>query len=119
MVAEYLDESESAGLSDKLATAGMRPVVKRHGLPRLFGTMANYRVFVDKIDSAKAKEITEAFNQDCRKHKAEADRLLTTQCPSCGSQKIGKTTKSSLVQRIRFIGVTVWQCNECGNKWYT
>jgi DNA-directed RNA polymerase subunit RPC12/RpoP len=119
MVAEYLDENESAVLSDKLKTAGMSPIVKRHGLPRLFGTMANYKVFVDATDSVKAKEITEAFKLDCIKQKAETDRLRTTQCPTCGSKQIGKAPKLSLVQKIRFIGVTVWRCNECGNEWYS
>jgi hypothetical protein len=119
IIAAYLDENEASELRDRLAENQIHPIVKRHGLPRLFGTMATWKVLVDRADFSRAKEIAGSFETDCRKRRAEASALLATRCPRCASNEIEKKNKSSFLQRLRFFGVTVWNCNQCGSEWYT
>ncbi len=119
MIAEYLNESESSELSEKLKAEGIGPSVKRHGLPRFFGLDVNYKVFVDRADFSKAEEIAGQFQEDCRKKRDEATLLLTKQCPRCQSIQLAKIEKMSLLEKMRFFRVTVWRCKECGSEWYT
>ena len=119
MIADYLDHDDAFALSDRLKAAGVNPITKRHGLPRIFGVDGNYKVFVDRTLFDTAQGITRQFLIDCEKNRAEAMVLLTTQCPGCQSRQIVKKEKTSLLQKIRFFGVTVWKCNECGGEWYT
>jgi len=119
MIAEYLDRDESHDLGKRLQAEGMKPLIKRHGLPRFFGVGVNYKVFVDRMDSEKARQVFERFQTDCTKKRDEAKLLLSTQCPQCKSTLVMNIEKTSLLQKIRFFGVTVWQCKECGSEWYT
>lgn len=41
----------------------------------------------------------------------------TNKCPWCGSRKFEKTTKLNLLEKIRYIGCTVWICGKCSKKW--
>lgn len=119
MIAEYLDSDESTELGRRLQAESMKPMIKRHGLPRFFGAEVNYRVFVDRTDFDKARMIFGRFQTDCTKKRDEAKLLLSTQCPRCKSCQITNKEKTSFLQKIRFFGVTVWQCKECGSEWYT
>jgi hypothetical protein len=119
MIAEYLDSDESAELGKRLQAESMKPLIKRHGLPRFFGAGVYSRVFVDRTDFDKARKVCERFQADCTKKRDEAKLLLSTQCPQCKSFQITNKEKTSFLQKIRFFGVTVWQCKECGSEWYT
>jgi hypothetical protein len=119
MVAEYLDEEESSALKAKLESTCKNVMVKRHGLPRFFGLDINYRVFVDRTDADRALPIVAGFREECAKNRAHAVNLLQTQCPNCTSTGIRQKEKVSILDRIRYTGVTVWECKGCGGKWYT
>jgi hypothetical protein len=119
MIADYLDHDDAFALSGRLKAEGVNPVTKRHGLPRIFGVDSNYKVFVDRTLFDTAQGITKQFLIDCEKKRAEAMVLLTTRCPGCQSRQIVKKEKTSLLQKIRFFGVTVWKCTACGGEWYT
>lgn len=118
MIAEYLDEREASDLSGKLKSGGINPYVKRHGLPRFFGPDSNYRIFIDRNEVGKAQEIVALFQSEVKKKREESMLLLTKQCPRCQSARIAEVQKASFIRKIRFFGVSVWQCSECGNEWY-
>ncbi|MBN2036055.1 MAG: hypothetical protein JW768_04870 [Chitinispirillaceae bacterium] len=119
MVSEYLNEDESGELKTKLESAGMKPLVKRHGLPRMFGLDINYRVFVERKDLSAAHAIVQTFTTECAHKRENLKRLLESQCPVCTSTGIRRKEKVSIFDRIRFAGVTVWECKGCGGRWYT
>ena len=119
MIAEYLDENEAPALSEKLKAGAIDPIVKRHGLPRMFGVDSNYRIFVERALAVKAKIIVEEFLAECSRKRAETRERLTKQCPRCQSTLVEGREKSSFLLKVRFFGVSVWQCKECGNEWYT
>jgi hypothetical protein len=118
MIAEYLDETEAAELRDRLKSRAIAPVVKRHGLPRLFGTMANYRVFVERTAFPEAEKIAGEFTAECAQRAAAKKESLMKQCPHCSSPEIEERKKNSLLMRMRFFGVTVIRCKMCGGEWY-
>jgi hypothetical protein len=118
MIAEYLDESEASDLGAKLKSSGINPYIKRHGLPRFFGPDSNYRIFIDRNDAEKAQKIAAIFKSEDTKKREELLLLLTKQCPRCQSARVAEVKKTSFLQKIRFFGVSVWQCSECGNEWY-
>jgi hypothetical protein len=119
MIAEYLDENEASLLRERLKAEDMDPVVKRHGLPRMFGVDSNYRIFIDLAHADKGKTIVERFLVECAEKRAEIQERLIKQCPRCHSSSVMNREKTSLWLRVRFFGVSVWQCSECGNEWYT
>ncbi|MBN2189424.1 MAG: hypothetical protein JW699_08210 [Chitinispirillaceae bacterium] len=119
MIAEYLDENEASRLRERLKAEDIAPVVKRHGLPRMFGVDSNYRIFIDRTHAGKGKAIVERFLIECAEKRAENKKRLTKQCPRCRSSCVMNREKTSLWLKVRFFGVSVWQCSECGNEWYT
>jgi hypothetical protein len=119
IIAEYLDDEEAFALREKLKSEGLNSFVKWHGLPRFFGVEVNYRVFVDRTDFDNARQVFERFQSDCTKKRNESKLLLSMQCPQCKSTLVTNIEKTSLLQKIRFFGVTVWKCKECGSEWYT
>jgi hypothetical protein len=119
LIAEYLDENEAPVLGEKLKAAGMDPIVKRHGLPRMFGVDSTYRIFVERAHTVNAKIIVEQFLAECSLKRAETRERLIKQCPRCNSSLVVGREKSSFWLKFRFFGVSVWQCKECGNEWYT
>jgi hypothetical protein len=119
MVAEYLNEEESSALGKILEPACKNVMVKRHGLPRMFGLDINYRVFVSRDDAQKAFPLVAEFQKECAINREKAKKLLTTQCPTCTSTGIRQKEKVSLWDRIRYAGVTVWECKGCGGRWFT
>ena len=119
IIAEYLDENEAPALGEKLKAAGMDPIVKRHGLPRMFGVDSTYRIFIERAHAVNAKIIVEQFLAECSRKRAETREQLTKQCPRCQSTIVAGRAKSSFWLKFRFFGVSVWQCKECGNEWYT
>jgi hypothetical protein len=119
MIAEYLDENEASLLRERLNAEGMAPIVKRHGLPRMFGVDSNYRVFIDRSHAGEGKTIVDRFLAECAEKRAAIKERLSKQCPRCQSTLVTAREKSSFWLRVRFFGVSVWQCKECGNEWYT
>jgi hypothetical protein len=119
MIAEYLNEEESGTLREKLDAAGLKPIVKRHGLPRMFGLDINYRVFVDRADAGKALPLVDAFQKECAEKREKTKTLMQTQCPTCTSTGIRHYEKTSIIDRIRYAGVMVWECKGCGGRWFT
>ena len=119
MIAEYLDEDEASLLRERLNAEGMDPIVKRHGLPRMFGVDSNYRIFIDRACADKGKIIVERFLAECSRKRAEERALLSKQCPGCHSSSVAAREKTSFWLKLRFFGVSVWQCKECGGEWYT
>ena len=119
MVAEYLNEEESSALRKLLEPVCADVLVKRHGLPRMFGLDINYRVFVNGKDGEKARGITARFQDECAKKREKAKKLLQTQCPTCTSTGIRQMEKVSILDKIRYAGVTVWECKGCGGRWFT
>lgn len=119
MIAEYLDGKEAPALGERLKSEGMDPIVKRHGLPRMFGIDVNYRIFVDRTHAATARIIAEQFLAECSRKRTELKQLLTTQCPRCHSSLVAGREKKTFWLKFRFFGVSVWQCKECGSEWYT
>jgi YgiT-type zinc finger domain-containing protein len=119
MVAEYLNEEESSSLGKLLEPVCGNVMVKRHGLPRMFGLDINYRVFVDRKDADKAFPLVAEFQKECAGKREKAKKLLQTQCPACTSTGIRKKEKTSLFDKIRYAGVTVWECKGCGGRWFT
>jgi hypothetical protein len=119
MVSEYLNEDESGELKNKLESAGMKPLIKRHGLPRMFGLDINYRVFVDRKNLPAAHTIVQEFLAACALKRQQSKKLLESQCPVCTSTGIRKKEQLSMFDKVRYAGVTVWECKGCGKKWYT
>ena len=119
MVAEYLNEEESSALGKLLEPACNTVMVKRHGLPRMFGLDINYRVFVDRKDAEKALPLAAEFQKDCAVKREKSKKLLRTQCPACTSTGIRQKEKVSILDKIRYAGVTVWECKGCGGRWFT
>jgi hypothetical protein len=119
MIAEYLDENEASLLRERLKAEGMDPIVKRHGLPRMFGVDSNYRIFIDRTHAEKGKTIVKRFLAECAEKRAATKERMTKQCPRCQSSFVKAREKSSFWLKIRFFGVSVWRCNECGGEWYT
>jgi hypothetical protein len=117
-IAEYLDEDEAFTLRERLKTEGIEPVVKRHGLPRMFGVDSNYRIFIDRVHAEKGKTIVEAFLTECGVKRAETRERLKKQCPICQSANVTSREKTSFLLKLRFFGVQVWRCKECGSEWY-
>jgi hypothetical protein len=119
MIAEYLDENEASALRERLKTEGIDPIVKRHGLPRMFCLDVNYRIFIDRACADKGKTIVERFLAECDRKRKEEKELLSKQCPGCRSSSVAAREKTSFWLKLRFFGVSVWQCRECGSEWYT
>jgi hypothetical protein len=119
MIAEYLDENEASLLRERLKTEGIEPIVKRHGLPRMFGVDSNYRIFIDRAYTDKGKTIVDLFKAECGRKLAENRERLSKQCPSCQSSCVVRREKTSFWLKLRFFRVSVWQCKECGSEWYT
>jgi hypothetical protein len=118
ILAEYLDETESKTLGERLREADVAVAIKRHGLPRFFGVEINYKVIVDAEDIDKAKPVFERFSAEVKKNRADRIALQTSRCPWCASKNIAQREKKDLWQRFRFYGVAVWRCNDCGGGWY-
>lgn len=118
LLTEYLDEAESQKLSEKLRAAGIIPAIKRHGLPRFFGVEVNYKVIIDAEDAGKAKPVLDEFRNEVKKIREEQVLLHTSQCPYCSSKNVGKQEKKTFLDRLRFYGVAVWRCRDCGGGWY-
>jgi YgiT-type zinc finger domain-containing protein len=119
MVAEYLNEEESVALKKLLEPLCADVLVKRHGLPRLFGLDINYRVFVNGNDVEKARDTVARFHSECAEKRKKTKALLESQCPNCKSTGIKQKAKTSLFDKIRYAGVTVWECTACGGRWFT
>ncbi|MBN1130782.1 MAG: hypothetical protein JXA71_17470 [Chitinispirillaceae bacterium] len=119
MVAEYLDDEESNALRKRLGMTCRNVFVKRHGLPRFFGLDINYRVFVDAGDAETAIRQVAEFQRECVEKREKKKTLLQSRCPNCTSTGIVQKEKHSLLDRIRFAGVTVWECKGCGGRWFT
>jgi hypothetical protein len=117
MVAEYLNEDESIQLKKLLEPVCADVLVKRHGLPRMFGLDINYRVFVNGKDAGKALPLVSEFQKECAVKREKAKKLLQTQCPHCTSTGIRQKEKVSVIDKIRYAGVTVWECKGCGGRW--
>ena len=118
LLTEYLDESESKDLAEKLRAAGVTPMVKRHGLPRFFGAEINFKIIIDQTDMEKAGPVFRQFQDDQNKARDDRKQLQTTQCPWCSSTNICKRDKTSIWEKFRFYGVDSWRCKECGGGWY-
>jgi len=118
VLAEYLDETESKLLREKLERAGVTTVVKRHGLPRFFGVEINYKVIIEQADLDKAGPLYRQFMDDQKKSRAETKQLQTSQCPWCSSKNIFIKEKKSISEKFRFYGVDMWRCKECNGGWY-
>ncbi|MBN1575276.1 MAG: hypothetical protein JW913_01900 [Chitinispirillaceae bacterium] len=43
--------------------------------------------------------------------------MKSNKCPWCGSRKFEEAKKLNILDRIRYIGCTVWTCGKCGKKW--
>lgn len=119
MVAEYLNEEESAALKELLQPVCGHVLVKRHGLPRFFGLDINYRVFVGRDDAENAAATVSRFQNDLAEKRKKATSLLESQCPTCTSTGIIRREKTSILDKVRFAGVTIWECKGCGGRWYT
>lgn len=118
MIAEYLDEEEASGLRERLLADGIEPIVKRHGLPRMFGVDATYRVFIERSAAEKGRFIVERFLTECSEKRAEVRKKMSTLCPRCQSENIINREKRTPWMKLRFFGVSVWRCSDCGHRWY-
>ena len=119
MIAEYLDENEASELRERLKAESLAPIVKRHGLPRMFGVDSNYRIFIERAHTDKGRTIVERFLSECGQKRAETRERLSKQCPDCHSSRVVNRGKKTFWRKLRFFGVSVWQCTECGSEWYT
>ena len=119
IVAQYLEKDEAFDLKTELDNAGIECIAKRHGLPRLFGGFINYQVQVDKKDFLLAKPLVDSYLEKRKLERKELIHQLSTQCPQCGSKNIGEKKDKSFLEKIFYVGVTIWTCKECGGMWYT
>jgi hypothetical protein len=105
VLAEYLDDAESAKLKETLDAAGIPAIKKRHGLPRFFGVEINFKVMIEQSDLQKAGPLYRTFSDDLAISRAERKKLNTTQCPWCASKNISIKEKKSIWEKFRFYGV--------------
>jgi formate dehydrogenase maturation protein FdhE len=119
IISRYLDNIEAEALRAKLEAEGIACEVKKNGLPRFLGGFINYQVQIDHTDTQRAQLVVDAFNEAAAIERAALEKSLTEQCPKCRSTAIFTLEKRSVLAKIRYYGVTVWNCKECETEWYT
>jgi hypothetical protein len=115
----YLDKAEAISLKQKLEAEKIFAEIRPQGLPRyLGGFMNNFQVRIDGADEAAAQKVLEAFVAENAQKRAQTNALLEHQCPQCQSAAVVIKEKKSLFDKIRYYGVQVRNCRDCGCKWY-
>jgi hypothetical protein len=115
----YLDKPEALTLKGKLDAQGIYCEIRPQGLPRyLGGVMNNFQVRVDSGDMSAAQPVLDSFIEEGTNKRAETKKLLQRRCPQCQSEAIHTREKISLFDKIRYYGVDVRTCGDCGGEWY-
>jgi hypothetical protein len=119
VVLEYLDKDQALSLKELLEAKEIPAIAKRHGAPLMWGAEINYKVIIKPSDAPAAAPIAGQFAEDQKKVLAQQQALLSSQCPTCKSSSIEKQEKITMLDKIRFYGVTPWICKECGGRWFS
>lgn len=122
VISKYLDDNEALSLREELFAAGIPSLVKPHGppdgeYPATGGIYSLVQISGDDLE--RALPIVAQFNDAIEKDRISKNHELTVSCPKCRSRSITLHEKKSIFDKVHYFGVTVWQCNNCHEEWYT
>lgn len=106
--AQYLTYAEAVALYQQLQAAGVGALVKTGGPPTFpFGEGMYYQLLIEEADTASARAVVEAFEQ-------QRTTPAAPRCPRCGTPDPVPVSRPAWWKRLFYAGTTLHKCRSCG-----